>query len=123
MSVSVETGGKRSVSFSINLTPFLDFLSVLISFLLVSAVWTQLARLDVSPQTPGASAAPGEPHTPRQLFLLPEGFRLVTGPIESSEIPKRGSEYDYAALYARLTALKHEDPERTDLTVEAGNGI
>jgi len=38
-------GGKKSVDFTVNLVPTLDLLSVLISFLLITAVWTQLARI------------------------------------------------------------------------------
>lgn len=39
-------GGKRGVDFTVNLVPTLDLLSVLIAFLLITAVWTQLARIN-----------------------------------------------------------------------------
>ena len=39
-------GGKKSVDFVVNLIPTIDLLSVLISFLLYTAVWTQLARIN-----------------------------------------------------------------------------
>jgi len=39
-------GGKKSVDFVVNLVPMIDLLSVLISFLLITAVWTELARIN-----------------------------------------------------------------------------
>jgi biopolymer transport protein ExbD len=39
-------GGKKAVDFVVNLIPTIDLLSVLISFLLMTAVWTQLARIN-----------------------------------------------------------------------------
>jgi len=41
-------GGKKPLDASINLVPFIDLLSCCISFLLITAVWTQLARMDVT---------------------------------------------------------------------------
>jgi biopolymer transport protein ExbD len=40
-------GGKKSVDFQINLIPMIDLLSVLISFLLMTFVWTQIVKIDV----------------------------------------------------------------------------
>jgi biopolymer transport protein ExbD len=39
-------GGKKAVDFVVNLVPTIDLLSVLISFLLITAVWVQLARIN-----------------------------------------------------------------------------
>jgi len=41
-------GGKKSMDSEINLVPFIDLLSCLISFLIVTAVWTQIAALKVA---------------------------------------------------------------------------
>ena len=48
-------GGKKPLDAAINLVPFIDLLSCCISFLLITAVWTQLARMDV--QQKGQSSA------------------------------------------------------------------
>jgi biopolymer transport protein ExbD len=40
-------GGKRGLDFEINLVPFIVLLCCIISFLLVTAVWTQLGKLDL----------------------------------------------------------------------------
>ena len=39
-------GGKRSTNHEIPLIPFIDFLLCLVAFLLVTAVWSQMARIN-----------------------------------------------------------------------------
>jgi biopolymer transport protein ExbD len=54
--VSVDSGGKggrRSLDSEINMIPMIDFLMVTISFLLLTAVWTHMARLNADAQVPG----------------------------------------------------------------------
>ena len=49
MSVSVDSGGKsgkKSVNADLNLVPYIDLLTCMVSFLLITAVWSQLARLE-----------------------------------------------------------------------------
>jgi biopolymer transport protein ExbD len=63
--VSVDTGGgkgKRSVDSEINLIPMIDLMIVCISFLLITAVWSQMSRIDANANVPGQSTEP--PRTP-----------------------------------------------------------
>ena len=46
-------GGKRSLNHEIPLIPFIDFLLCLVAFLLVTAVWTQMARINADARVPG----------------------------------------------------------------------
>lgn len=46
-------GKKRAVDAEINMIPFIDLLLVTISFLLLTAVWTHMARLNADAQVPG----------------------------------------------------------------------
>lgn len=46
-------GGKRSVNQELPLIPFIDFLLCLVMFLLVTAVWSQMARLNADARVPG----------------------------------------------------------------------
>ena len=41
-------GGKKPLDAAINLVPFIDLMAVTISFLIMTAVWTQIGRLQVS---------------------------------------------------------------------------
>jgi len=41
-------GGKKPLDTTINLVPFIDLMAVTIVFLIMTAVWTQLGRRQVS---------------------------------------------------------------------------
>jgi biopolymer transport protein ExbD len=46
-------GGKRNLNHEIPLIPFIDFLLCLVAFLLVTAVWSQMARINADARVPG----------------------------------------------------------------------
>ena len=54
--VSVDSGGgggRRSLDSEINMIPMIDLLMVTISFLLITAVWSSMARMNADAQVPG----------------------------------------------------------------------
>src|SRR6187551_761998 len=50
MGVSLGSGDKKSVDVEINVVPFIDLMSCLTAFLLVTAVWTQFAQIPIKPK-------------------------------------------------------------------------
>src|SRR5512143_501572 len=46
-------GKRRSLDSEINMIPFIDLLMVTISFLLITAVWSHMARINADAQVPG----------------------------------------------------------------------
>jgi biopolymer transport protein ExbD len=46
-------GGRRNGNFEINMIPMIDLLMVTISFLLITAVWANMSRLQADAQVPG----------------------------------------------------------------------
>ena len=46
-------GGRKKLDSEINMVPFIDLLMVTISFLLLTAVWSHMARLNADAQVPG----------------------------------------------------------------------
>jgi biopolymer transport protein TolR len=56
MGVSVNKGDKKAVDVDINVVPFIDLMSCLTAFLLVTAVWTQFAQINVKPKGLGREA-------------------------------------------------------------------
>ena len=54
-------GGRRALDTDINMVPMIDLLMVTIAFLLVTAVWSQMSRLEGSAKVPGPDGIePGE---------------------------------------------------------------
>lgn len=72
-------GGKKSVDFVVNLVPTIDLMSVLISFLLITAVWTQLARINTGNVMNKASARPKQQLSeskPLKILIDANGINL-----------------------------------------------
>jgi len=53
-------GAKRELNSDLNLTPFIDLLSTLVCFLLISAVWIQVGSMDLKQSHGTDAAAPKE---------------------------------------------------------------
>ena len=92
-----QVGGKKSVDFQINMIPMIDLLSVLISFLLMTSVWTQIAKIDVkqSPNLPSDEPVP-PPDEEVQAAMDEAALR---------EIPRIAKRTGYLALLANLSML------------------
>ncbi len=68
-------GKKRAVDAEINMIPFIDLLLVTISFLLITAVWSHMARLNADAQVPGKPSddPPTNPEKPKDLHIEMRG--------------------------------------------------
>jgi len=119
-------GGKKPLDASINLVPFIDLLSCCISFLLITAVWTQLARMDVTQKSKAPSGAVDEPPKPDvtlTLMINKDGYIFSKSTGESTPIEMKGEEYDYAKLADILEKAKKDHPEKEDISIKADDAI
>jgi biopolymer transport protein ExbD len=90
--------GKKSVNHEIPLIPFIDFLLCLVAFLLVTAVWSQMARINADATVPGPPNPdkPPDDKKPRQLHVEMKGerkFQLVwkegTTVVNTIDVPRK----------------------------------
>ncbi len=111
-------GGKRSLNHEIPLIPFIDFLLCLVAFLLVTAVWSQMARINADAKVPGPPRPdePDEVKPEKELHVEMRGdkkFQLVwkegatvvnTIDVERKQV-NIGSDgdYRYPALAEKIT--------------------
>lgn len=103
-------GGRRPLDSELPLVPFIDLLLCCVMFLLVTAVWNQLAAVQVTAPAPGPSA-PVVAAPALTLSLAADGWLLVTA--EGARFPVAAG--DAAALTAQLTTLPgHELRLATD---------
>src|SRR5438477_11368248 len=102
MSVNVESGdktGKKSVNADLNLVPYIDLLTCMVAFLLITAVWSQLARLEAHQKGQGQA---GEETPPEKIVKLvvvvnTEGSNLVAAQ-DQQPIPNRGDQDAFETL-------------------------
>ena len=120
-------GNKKPLDAQINLVPFIDLLSCCISFLLITAVWTQLARMDVAQKGQGAAGAsdekPPEPTVQLTLFINKDGYQFVKSTGDNTDIPLKGEEYDYSKLADVLKDAKTAYPDKKDIAVKSDDSI
>ncbi len=80
---------------SLNVVPFIDLLVCLICFLVISAVWTSLSRIDVDQALPKASKTPPKDKPEKKaeinIAITPTGFLVNLFNAENAELaqPKR----------------------------------
>src|SRR5579862_8578553 len=90
-------GARRALDSELNMIPMIDLLMVTISFLLITAVWTHLARLNTDAQVPGPTRADVDPATPEKVLHIEmtsdRKFTLLwkqgNTTVDSIEVPRR----------------------------------
>lgn len=119
-------GGKKSVDSEIPLIPFIDLLLCCVMFLLVTAVWNQLARLDANQNQPGQQA-PNDPPPEEKIKVILQvqasGYVLASTAGDRIDIPKIGDAYDLEALREKLQERKRLEPNRRDMVVAPEDGV
>lgn len=113
MSVSVDTGGggggRKSVDIDLNLVPFIDMMSCLVAFLLITAVWTNLAQLNVKPKGVGRDAEqqmPTEPPINLSILVATDSIWVGDTVGNRQQIKKNGENHDFESLGTALTQFK-----------------
>lgn len=129
MSVSVGEGGgkkgKKSVNADLNLVPYIDLLTCMVAFLLITAVWSQLARLEAHQKgqgQAGSDEAPPEKQFKLVIVVNEEGFNLVAD-ADQQPLLKKGTDYDYEKLGTELKKMKDAHPDKNDVQVASEDQI
>ena len=108
MGASLGTGDKKSVNVELNIVPFIDLMSCLTAFLLVTAVWVNIARIQTKTTGKSMSGDP-DPDPPPQLSVLVDSDDLWIGVSRINEftrIPKTTAGYDWGAFETALRTQK-----------------
>ena len=129
MSVSVDSGGGKAVDVDINLVPFIDLMSCLVAFLLVTAAWTNLAQMPVKPKGVGRDAEKQLNETPPiniSILVAQDAtwVGLTTG--ERQQFKKNGEDHDWEGIQKALSEYKNNSgffKERQDIEVAAEDGV
>ena len=106
--------GKKSVDFVVTLIPTIDLMSVLTSFLLITAVWTQLARIATDQAISQNTSAPQQKTEKEKnvniLITVDEAVMNITGDRPPKRIPRLPEDKYYKEVRAALRGLKERVP-------------
>lgn len=123
-------GGGKSTNFELNLVPFIDLLSTLICFLLITAAWQELDSMASNAPPKATSEIPETPQpTPppsnEKKVMLTVALGLdkidVSEDDKITAIPNVGGEPDIDRLVTVLKDWKTRFPERKDVVLATDN--
>jgi biopolymer transport protein ExbD len=99
------------------LVPMIDIFTVLVTFLLMTAVFSRITILELD--LPSASGGPTvtEPEFRLEVILRKEGFELANGTTVIAAVPKVGGTYDLKALSELAQSLTRDHPDVDDASV------
>jgi Biopolymer transport protein len=99
------------------LVPMIDIFTVLVTFLLMTAVFSRITILQLD--LPSSTAAPSTttPTFRLEVIVRQEGFELTNGESLIAAVPKVNGEYDLKTLSELALALKRDNPEANDASV------
>ena len=118
-------GDKRSSNADINLVPYIDLLSTLICFLLITAVWQQVSVITTNSTTtpPAEDSFNPTPPDPNKVELsvkiFPQYLEVTAG--KDVKTIKHSSEghLDKSAIKPILLAWKKQYPDKSEITINS----
>jgi len=111
----------------VNLVPYIDLLMTIMTFLVMTAVWTQLASLEIQNASGGQTQEEQEKDEdkPKPIFVIVTdgALKVQEEGAEMQEFPSTGEGYDYGGMEGALKALKEARPERVELKIQSEDGV
>jgi len=102
---------------ALDITTFLNLMVVLIPFLLISAVFSRVAIMELSVPTSAGGAASNKPNLAIEVIVRKAGLEIANGLSVEAAFPKKNDQYDIETLQAILMRLKARYPKKEDATV------
>ena len=99
------------------LVPMIDIFTVLVTFLLMTAVFSRITVVELDLPSAADGPAVTEPEFRLEVILREEGFELTNGSSVIAAVPKVGGKYDLKALSEMALSLKRDHPDVVDASV------
>jgi biopolymer transport protein ExbD len=116
---SRKSGRRNTATAELNITAFMNLMVILVPFLLITAVFSRLAVLELN--LPGSSSEPVEPQEQTfQLEVIVRQEKIEVGDRNQGLLgiyPNGEDGYDYDALAEKLIELKERYPTKTDASI------
>jgi biopolymer transport protein TolR len=125
MTTSIEPqgkGGKKSLTADLNLVPYIDLLTCMVAFLLITAVWTQLAQLKTSQRGQGGDQEQPPPMAKIAVVVGQDGINLVVNQ-DREIVPDKNGQPDWSALGALLKKAKGQFPDKDDVQIASEDSV
>lgn len=109
---------RRASPAELNITAFMNLMVALVPFLLITAVFTQMAVHELTLPPPSSDSAP-DTAPPKILAVVvrSSGFSISDGGDAVGVLPRRKDGHDLKGLSAVLAKLKKSNPAREEITL------
>lgn len=110
--------------YELNLTPYIDLMSTLIVFLLMTAVWNQISVLSTDTNETSSSDATNSTSAKTQLsvMIMPH-FLELSEDTTRTRIPHVQGAIDRKRLAQSLSQWKKKYPTKTDVILNTDNSV
>ena len=112
-------GHRNTETAELNITAFMNLMVILVPFLLITAVFSRLAILELN--LPGSSNEPVDPQEQTfQLEVIVRESQIEVGDRNLGALgiyPNGDDGHDYDALSKKLAELKDAYPDKTDASI------
>jgi biopolymer transport protein ExbD len=99
------------------LVPMIDIFVVLVTFLLMTAVFSRITILQLDLPSANDASAAAPPEFRLEVIVRESGFELTNGQTLIAALPKVDGEYDWSTLSQLAQQLKSENPDVIDASV------
>ena len=117
--ISSRRGRRNTETAELNITAFMNLMVILVPFLLITAVFSRLAILELN--LPGSSNEPADPQELTfQLEVIVRDNQIVVGDRNMGALgvyPNGADGYDFDALSEKLAEIKDRYPDKTDAAI------
>lgn len=120
--------GGKSANVELNIVPVIDLMSVLIVFLLITAVWNQISMIQLGTSVYGKKTSDAPIEKPKSLEIVlrldikEQGYLVFIGNSQIP-IPNKNGEYDKDRLGEELKKIKERYPEKEDIFVSISDEL
>ena len=131
--IASKSGSALGAPIDLDMTPMMNMLIILISFLVTMVVFTQLAviKFNLPPQNGGGGGdeakAPDStekaPSVDITVLVSENGFQVIGEGRKLDPIPKGSKDFDYARLGQFMKKLKEEYPTSEDVVLLIDSAI
>jgi biopolymer transport protein TolR len=125
MAVSIDGGGgyrRKPLDAELNLVPYIDLLTCMVAFLLITAVWVELARLEVRQRGQGDQVETDTHHVDITVMVNGDGFVLIAKE-DQKPLPRKNGDLDFGGLAGELKNLKRVYADKTDVQIASEDGV
>ena len=131
MNLKAKIKTREAGSSELQMTPIMNVFLILVPFLLLTASFVKLAVLEMSlpslNQSAGGSVTQAsEDNKPLVLNMLAvrqNGFELKSPTLTFLFIEKKGEQYDFEQLQAKLRQIKDKFPDSEDMVIQPEDAI